>query len=75
MTAISKPMIEVLLRLSAGPQSPTIARTVATLRVLERRGYIARIGSNHIRMTRTGRGALDKADPKRVRQVQDAMRC
>ena len=75
MTALSKPMIEVLLQLSAGPQSPAIARSVATLRVLERRGFIARIGSNRLRMTRAGRGALDNANPVRVRQVQEAMQC
>ena len=75
MTAISKPMIEVLLKLSSGPQSPVIARSVATLRVLERRGFIVRIGSNRVRMTQAGRGALDNADPKQVRKVQEAMLC
>ena len=75
MTALSKPMIEVLLHLAGGPQSPVIARSVATLRVLERRGFIACTGLNRVRITQAGRGALDRVNPERVRQVQEAMRC
>jgi len=82
MTALSKPMISVLLQLSAGPQPPSIARSVATLRVLERRGFIRRVSYAHvglssgrIRMTLAGRRALDRADPKRIRAVQESMPC
>jgi len=75
MARLSKQMISVLLQLSAGPQSPSIARSVATLRVLERYGLIRHIGSNRIRMTIAGRGALDNANPERVKQVQEGMRC
>ena len=77
MTALSKPMIEVLLHLAGGSQSSAIARSVATLRVLERRGFIviSAMGSNRVRMTPAGRAALDRASPERVRKVQEAMRC